>query len=150
MKISRDGFEAENEEEQRKIEALQAQARTIAPRIKELWKEIDEVKVVSGSELGDLLHDTDAIICGLKRLLAGQQGKLMAIRGNTHSGRPMEDRTVLVSLKLLLCAPMEMVLAQEITANIPTHKIGITTEMVTSVHMKREKTAISATARTGS
>ena len=114
MKIENDSegrflFRTENLQEENSVKALRAEVIDILPRLQELW----EKDLIVLSKLSDLSELKGKYVFPSKKFSIFDTGTPIAIRVKRAYGRSMDKRTLLATMRLLLGAPIEKVLAQE-------------------------------------
>lgn len=142
MKIENDSegrllIQAENPQEENVMEALYAAAIAFLPRLQELW----DKDLIVLSKLTDLSELTGTMVFPEKHSIF-DPGTPVAVRLKTAYGRPMDKRTLLAALRLLLCAPVEKVLAQEKEWRVKEYDQKVRDKSVDRERKKARKNAI--------
>ena len=102
-------IQPENPKEAGEIEAIKATALALLPKLQVLW----ESDLVVFSEVTDIFQLSGHTISIPEKPSIFDKGTPVAVRLPRACGRPMDPRTLLAALRLLLCAPPEKVIAQE-------------------------------------
>ena len=143
MKIENDSegrvlIQAENPQEENDLEAFRAEAIASLPRLQELW----EKDLIVLSNLADLSELTGKSVYFPEKPSIFNTGTPLAIRLKRSYGRPMDKRTLLAALRLILGAPMEKVLAQEKEWRISEHYKKLRDKSVISAQKKARNRAV--------